>query len=93
MVRLVAMRCFSIRFLSFDATLTKHYSLTLTNTTDHPIVPNFSQCYTEIMNVMIVDDEQAICDALSRKLKREGYDVVVCQNGLDAICAFHSERS
>ncbi len=44
------------------------------------------------MNVMIVDDEQAIRDALSRKLKRDGYDVVVCQNGLDAVRAFHSER-
>ena len=44
------------------------------------------------MNVMIVDDEQAIRDALSRKLKRDGYDVVVCQNGLDAIRAFHSEH-
>ncbi len=41
---------------------------------------------------MIVDDEQAIRDALSRKLKRDGYDVVVCQNGLDAIRAFHSEH-
>lgn len=41
---------------------------------------------------MIVDDEQAIRDALGRKLKREGYEVVACQNGLDAVRAFHSER-
>ena len=44
------------------------------------------------MKVMIVDDEQAIRDALGRKLKRDGYDVVVCENGLDAVRAFHIER-
>lgn len=44
------------------------------------------------MKAMIVDDEQAIRDALGRKLKREGYDVITCQNGLDAVRAFHSER-
>ncbi len=44
------------------------------------------------MKVMIVDDEQAIREALGRKLKREGYEIVACQNGLDAVRAFHSER-
>ena len=44
------------------------------------------------MKAMIVDDEQAIRDALGRKLKREGYEVIACQNGLDAVRAFHSER-
>jgi two-component system KDP operon response regulator KdpE len=44
------------------------------------------------MKVMIVDDEQAIRDALGRKLKREGYDVIACQNGLDAVRAFHTDR-
>lgn len=44
------------------------------------------------MKAMIVDDEQAIREALSRKLQREGYDVIVCQNGSDAVRAFHSER-
>jgi len=44
------------------------------------------------MKAMIVDDEQAIRDALGRKLKREGYDVIACQNGLDAVRAFHTER-
>lgn len=44
------------------------------------------------MKAMIVDDEQAIREALSRKLKREGYEVIVCQNGLDAVRAFHTER-
>ncbi len=44
------------------------------------------------MKAMIVDDEQAIRDALGRKLKREGFEVIACQNGLDAVRAFHSER-
>ncbi len=44
------------------------------------------------MKAMIVDDEQAIRDALGRKLRREGYDVIACQNGLDAVRAFHTER-
>lgn len=44
------------------------------------------------MKVMIVDDEQAIRDALGRKLKRENYEVIACQNGLEAVRAFHSER-
>lgn len=44
------------------------------------------------MKAMIVDDEQAIRDALGRKLRREGYEVVACQNGLEAVRAFHSER-
>lgn len=44
------------------------------------------------MKAMIVDDEQAIREALGRKLKREGYEVIACQNGLDAVRAFHTER-
>jgi two-component system KDP operon response regulator KdpE len=44
------------------------------------------------MKTMIVDDEPAIRDALGRKLKREGYEVILCQNGLDAVRAFHTER-
>lgn len=44
------------------------------------------------MKAMIVDDEQAIREALGRKLKREGYEIVTCQNGLDAVRAFHTER-
>jgi DNA-binding response OmpR family regulator len=44
------------------------------------------------MKVMIVDDEQAIRDALARKLRRDGFDVVVCGNGLDGLRTFHAER-
>jgi DNA-binding response OmpR family regulator len=44
------------------------------------------------MKVMIVDDEQPIRDALGRKLKREGFDTILCRDGLEGLRAFHSER-
>jgi two-component system KDP operon response regulator KdpE len=44
------------------------------------------------MKVLIVDDEQDIRDALGRKLRREGFDVVLCGDGLEALRAFHAER-
>lgn len=44
------------------------------------------------MKALIVDDEQAIRDALGRKLRREGFDVVLCSDGLEALRAFHAER-
>lgn len=44
------------------------------------------------MKVLIVDDEQAIRDALGRKLRRDGFDVVVCGDGLEGLRAFHAER-
>lgn len=42
--------------------------------------------------VMVVDDEQAIREALGRKLKRDGHDVVLCESGHQAMRAFTSER-
>lgn len=44
------------------------------------------------MKVMIVDDEVAIREALGRKLAREGYDVVLCRDGLEALKEFHNRR-
>jgi two-component system KDP operon response regulator KdpE len=44
------------------------------------------------MKVLIVDDEQAIRDALGRKLRREGFEVVLCGDGLEGLRAFHAER-
>jgi two-component system, OmpR family, KDP operon response regulator KdpE len=44
------------------------------------------------MKVIIVDDEQAIREALGRKLQREGFEVVLCENGLDGLRAFHTEH-
>lgn len=44
------------------------------------------------MKVLIVDDEQAIREALGRKLHREGFDVILHGDGLEGLRAFHSER-
>lgn len=44
------------------------------------------------MKVLIVDDEQAIRDALGRKLRREGFGVILCGDGLEGLRAFHAER-
>jgi DNA-binding response OmpR family regulator len=44
------------------------------------------------MKVLIVDDEQAIRDALGRKLHREGFEVILCSDGLEGVRAFHAER-
>ena len=44
------------------------------------------------MKVLIIDDEQAIRDALGRKLRREGFAVVVSGDGLDGLRTFHAER-
>lgn len=42
--------------------------------------------------MMIVDDEQPIRDALGRKLKREGFETILCRDGLEGLRAFHTER-
>jgi two-component system KDP operon response regulator KdpE len=44
------------------------------------------------MKVLIVEDEQAIREALGRKLRREGFEVVLCGDGLQGLRAFHAER-
>lgn len=44
------------------------------------------------MKILIVDDEQAIRDALGRKLNREGFEVMLAGDGLDGLRAFHAER-
>jgi two-component system KDP operon response regulator KdpE len=44
------------------------------------------------MKVLIVDDEQAIRDALGRKLRREGFEVILGADGLEGLRAFHAER-
>jgi two-component system KDP operon response regulator KdpE len=42
--------------------------------------------------IIIVDDEQAIREALGRKLTRDGYVVTLCETGQDALRAFNRER-
>jgi two-component system, OmpR family, KDP operon response regulator KdpE len=44
------------------------------------------------MKILIVDDEQAIRDALGRKLRRDGFEVVLAEDGAAALRVFHSER-
>ena len=44
------------------------------------------------MKILVVDDEQAIRDALGRKLRREGFDVVLSGDGAEGLRAFHSEH-
>ena len=44
------------------------------------------------MKILIVDDEQAIRDALGRKLRREGFNVFLSGSGIDGLRLFHSER-
>jgi two-component system KDP operon response regulator KdpE len=44
------------------------------------------------MKVLIVDDEQAIRDALATKLKLDKFDVATAANGLEGLRAFHSTR-
>jgi DNA-binding response OmpR family regulator len=44
------------------------------------------------MKIMIVDDELDIRDSLGRKLKRDGFEVVLCRDGLEGLRAFHVER-
>jgi DNA-binding response OmpR family regulator len=41
--------------------------------------------------ITIVDDEQAIRDALGRKLMRDGYQVVLCENGQQALRSFQND--
>lgn len=45
-----------------------------------------------LMRVLIVDDEQAIRDALGSKLRRENFDVTLCGDGLEGLRAFHDVK-
>lgn len=42
--------------------------------------------------VLIVDDEEAIREALGRKLQREGFETAIAEDGVSALRAFHAER-
>ena len=44
------------------------------------------------MTVLIVDDEQAIRDALRRKLQRDGFTTFTAANGLEGLRLFHAEH-
>lgn len=42
--------------------------------------------------VLIVDDEEAFCEALSIALEKEGFDTVVARDGIEALDAFDAEQ-
>lgn len=42
--------------------------------------------------ILVVDDEKNICDLLRMYLEKEGYDVVLAHNGVDAVNTFASEN-
>lgn len=44
------------------------------------------------MKVLVIDDEQAIRDALGRKLRREGFIVFLAADGLEGLRMFHAEH-
>ncbi len=44
------------------------------------------------MKALIVDDELAIRDALGRKLRREGFNVLLAGQGLEGLKIFHAEK-
>ncbi|MBN1964009.1 MAG: response regulator transcription factor [Anaerolineae bacterium] len=44
------------------------------------------------MKVLIVDDEPAIREALGRKLRHEGFNVMLAPNGLEGLRIFHAEH-
>jgi two-component system KDP operon response regulator KdpE len=44
------------------------------------------------MKILVVDDEVAIRDALGRKLRREGFNVLLAGNGIEGLRLFHAER-
>jgi DNA-binding response OmpR family regulator len=44
------------------------------------------------MKILIIDDEQAIRDALGRKLRREGFSVFLAGSGIEGLRTFHAEK-
>lgn len=44
------------------------------------------------MKVLIIDDEQVIREALGRKLRNEGFEVILGSDGLEGLRAFHASR-
>jgi DNA-binding response OmpR family regulator len=42
--------------------------------------------------ILIIEDEEIICDLLERKLTREGYSVVITNNGIDGLIKMREDR-
>jgi two-component system, OmpR family, KDP operon response regulator KdpE len=45
-----------------------------------------------VTKILIVDDEADIREAMGRKLRRESFEVVLRENGLEGLKAFHNEH-
>ena len=43
------------------------------------------QVTEQLKRILVVDDDEGACSAMSRILTREGYDVVVAANGFEAL--------
>ncbi len=44
------------------------------------------------MKILVIDDEQDIREALGRRLKREGFEIVLGSDGLEGLRVFHTEK-
>ena len=44
------------------------------------------------MKILVVDDEQAVCESLRRSLRFNGYDVLTANDGLEAVKTVRSEN-
>lgn len=44
------------------------------------------------MKIMVVDDEPGIREAIGRKLRREGFEPILCADGVEGLKAFQAER-
>ena len=45
------------------------------------------------MRILVVDDEAAVRDSLSRTLRFEGYEVAIAADGLAALDEIHRRRA
>ncbi|MDP7069121.1 MAG: response regulator [Candidatus Peribacteraceae bacterium] len=43
-------------------------------------------------SILVIDDDDALCNALTSKFTAKGYNVVTCKNGVDAVEHLSSEK-
>ena len=44
-----------------------------------------------MLKVLLIDDEELVVKSVDRLLTKEGYEVIVCRNGEDAIAKIKNE--
>lgn len=47
---------------------------------------------SETKSILVVDDDEALCNALETKFKGKGYDVVICKDGVECMEALNSRK-